>query len=346
MKRKINNKIFFSQNLLENFSEFPNKKTKNLLNKVNIYFELNLSSKYEHKSPCKLSKSNLLPAKSKKLSYISSSISKKRKKDNNYLDLSHHSYDSIHTCDLENIPYTQENLSFSNLKNSSNIFTQETFEKYSQFTEYSYNDCLKADKNSEFSKSQKFINYNIKKIQDSSNKNNIFNSEKIKENIILNFPKLKDFEKDYSEISKFGLLHKNFFDNLPEKEITHDLLPIELKNDDEYKKRLLNFIQLPFVKKNKTDFQKFNKKKKFSEYFNEKIISYNNPRVEDEFRMCTSLNKNFDRFFSLENQENNCDIFKIYKDHEIGITKLWQKDIIYVIQILLFKIYFLLFFLS
>ena len=162
---------------------------------------------------------------------------------------------------------------------------------------------------------------------------------KIDENtkIIREFTKLKEFENDLSDISKHGLCVRES-DPESDSKITHQLLPSKYRDDEKYKKKLVKFLQLPNLPNVKTDKLKFNIKRKFTEINNGNLTKFYD-NLGTDFRKCCSVKKNFEGLHSLEYDEGKTQIFKIFKDSEIGITKSWQRQLKISVRIKFFLIF-------
>lgn len=175
--------------------------------------------------------------------------------------------------------------------------------------------------------------FNSLPLKDDTNKTNQINSHSI-QLLIKNFLPLKDFEKDLNEIqlSEFGLEKNSYSWKDTDSKITHPLLPDDLRDDEVYKKRLLNFLKYPQHKKIKTQIQ-FNLKRKHS-YKNDIIQADFNGNYSKYYnllgvnmRKCASVKKNFDSLYCLESNKDEMQYFRFVKDTEIGISKDWQKQL-------------------
>lgn len=212
-----------------------------------------------------------------------------------------------------------------NISNESDSYSDTQSEHLNQIYSYDSTDVI-PDSDLIF----KFLKYNKKE--------NIEIDDNTK--IIREFTKLKEFENDLSDISKHGLCMKES-DPESDSKVTHQLLPSKYRDDEKYKKKLVKFLQLPNVPNVKTDKFKFNVKRKFSEINNGNLTKFYE-NLGTDFRKCCSVKKNFEGLHSLEYDEGKTQIFKIFKDSEIGITKSWQRQLKISVRIyfFIFNFYF------
>ncbi len=148
--------------------------------------------------------------------------------------------------------------------------------------------------------------------------------------IFKNFIPLNMFEEDKSEIDNLGLKINDCSENGSDSQITHTLLPTYLRNDEKYKKKLTNFLNMPMQKKIKTEKLKFGLKRKFYQIdkinFNGNVTKFYN-KLGINLKKCFSLRKHFEALYFLENDNGKMQSFKIFKDEEIGLSKEWQRQL-------------------
>jgi len=137
-----------------------------------------------------------------------------------------------------------------------------------------------------------------------------------------NPPQIKLYLRSEEDYKKFGLIKdKNLFRS--PSNITHELLPVSLKDDEKYKRKLFRFIRKPEFKNSKTDTYKLSRK--YSEAFN-----YENSPYTGKRKKVNSVKKNFEAEHVFEdnnvkkNTKDNSRIFKFYSDKNIGFIKKWQ----------------------
>jgi len=195
-------------------------------------------------------------------------------------------------------------------------------------------DCENAEAEKYFEK----LNINL----NSSNLNNL-NKQKNTDYIFKEFFPAKNFDKDISEIEKLGLERNDYSDFDSDSQITHSLLPTFLRNDEAYKKRLLNFLRLPqHQQKGKTEKIRFGIKRKFNEIaetsFNGNVTKYYEV-LGIKRKNCVSLRKQFESFYSVEGEKGKMHFFRMFKDSEIGLEKVWQRQLKISVNIYLFCLY-------
>ncbi len=120
--------------------------------------------------------------------------------------------------------------------------------------------------------------------------------------------------------------------------VTHAYLPLRLKDDEKYKKKLLNYIRGPKADLLKTDTQKANLKRKFSEAFDGNLSRFHRThggkirKICSEKKLFESHKSFFDNraFGNLEQTKTKPDspqYFKYYYDKDIGFPAKWQHQL-------------------
>ena len=183
------------------------------------------------------------------------------------------------------------------------------------------------------------------------NGNNINNSDYTdSKKLFKNFSKFEDWKfEDVENVNKrnrksgesanlnfnlksFGLYKNKLIKKHIGSKITHNYLPGCYRDDENYKKRLLAFLNFPNENKIKT-YLKFNMKRKFSDVIlqneNKGDLTnyYDSIGLKMRNNISLSLGKKFSKFFVLKNDKNEDHIFSLYKDEDIGIFKNWQKQL-------------------
>jgi hypothetical protein len=133
-------------------------------------------------------------------------------------------------------------------------------------------------------------------------------------------------------------------DLLSPSKVTHQYLPYNLKDNENYKSRLFRFLRKPGLSDTKTDTHKI-KPRKFSELYGKIVFNKLDGNVTKFYslfnmkrRRINSQKKIFESdhyFLSGMNGYSGPQAFKIYFDRDVGITARWQaqlKETVYKIN--------------
>jgi hypothetical protein len=141
------------------------------------------------------------------------------------------------------------------------------------------------------------------------------------------------------EFKNFGLKLNSQSDTFSSpSHASHPYLPMKYKNDERYKKKLINFLRGPQGEAIKTETQKFNLKRKFSQAFDGNLSKFcenfggqlrkvNSEKKIFESHIAFYDNRALQKLEKTQMKPISPQYFKYYYDKQIGFSAKWQHQL-------------------